>query len=114
MKADQAAQASSDVLDEFPADRDPGVAAPQHSIVAALNQAGVVSAPDFDVTVSDLEDQLPDASPQASGIDGLVVDADQAPAEPAGFSSIDLDQDSVEKVSSSEPSLDSFIRKMPR
>ena len=66
-------------------------------------------------TISDIRTQLPgEIRPEASGVDGLVVDSDQAPAENADLSSIELDDQPFDKVESDESALGSFIRKLPR
>ena len=87
---------------------------PQHSIVAALNNAGIGDAQREDrVSLSELRDHLPaEMQPEASSLDGLKIE--DAAVEPAEFSSIELDEDSPDRVDANESALGSFIRKLPR
>lgn len=108
---------NSDVLHDFGEQApDASNPAPQHSIVAALHQAGVTQEARDDATINELRNQLPneEQAAAASGIDGLVVDPSQAPAERANLSSLDLDEPVADKVESDESALGSFIRKLPR
>ncbi len=93
---------------------EPSTPLPQHSIVAALNNAGIGDIQREDrVSLSELRDHLPaEMQPEASSLDGLKIE--DAAVEPAEFSSIELDEDSPDRVDANESALGSFIRKLPR
>ena len=104
---------SSDVLDEF--SQDESHPTPEHSIVAAMHDAGVAADPQDNASLAELRSQLPDATPQEADIvDGLIVDPSQTPAAKADFSSIELPEKTSEKIEADESALGSFIRKLPR
>lgn len=103
----------SDVYDED-APQEPA-STPEHSVCAALQNAGLASAPG-DATISDIRDQLPEPGPAASNIKGLSSIHDEHVKKTAdSFKGVQSDeQDDSEKVPPEESALGSFIRKLPR
>jgi len=115
ISADDISRQFPDSSEVLPGSNESPQQAAEHSIVAALQQAGVEDLSRDRASMSDLMQQLPaDASPETSGLDGLVIDSDQAPAEAADFSTIDIDDIPKSKIESDESALGSFIRKLPR
>ncbi|MGI9517683.1 MAG: FHA domain-containing protein [Pirellulaceae bacterium] len=102
----------SDVIDEADAPE----TAPEHSVVAAMLDAGIANIGDERATLSDLHGQLPEDGPAAaSNVDGLVVDEASRPASPDGeFTGVEDEEAAEDKVRPDESALGSFIRKLPR
>lgn len=102
----------SDVIEED----DAPAASPEHSVVAAMLDAGIANIGDERATLSDIHGQLPeDGRAAASNVEGLVVDEASQPASTdAEFSGAESEEAAEDKVQPDESALGSFIRKLPR
>lgn len=89
---------------------------PQHSVCAAMLDAGLGATVQTPESLSEIQQMLPDVPQQtvASGIDGLNPDEAAKPETVDEFSGIESDENAQSPVNADESALGSFIRKLPR
>ncbi len=93
----------------------PATAGPQHSVCAAMIDAGAAASP-VDATLSELHGQLPQPGPLASNIHDVTARQNDPASSSAGdsFAGIEADDPEAQQVNPEESALGSFIRKLPR